>query len=173
MGLGNNITIASLHCAVGTVKVLKDLWASGVFWGRWQSIFIHANHHCQPQKGRVQSEATLEEHPTVAIDRSCLHMGGVSRKRNWHFLQNSIPSASLSGAFVKTWAKYKGDWNQKLPDRSISIFRNLTPAVENVSRSCILVQDKQKVQTALEPDTSRFLLKNYFQFGNILAQFWR
>ena len=170
MGLAYNITIASFCCR-NCAGIRGSLGIRGLL----RKVTEHF-YPCQPPLSTTKRPCTVrgrsQEASHSSYQSTLLAHGRCFQKTKLTLFQKSIPSASLSVAFVKTWEKYKGDWNQKLPDRSISIFRKLTPAVE-ISRSCILVQDKQKVQWALEPDTSRFLLKSNFHFWSIIAQFWR
>ena len=108
--------------------------------------------------------------PLSTIKRPCTVRG-----RSQEASHSSYWSTLLAHGmcFQKTWAKYRGDWNQKLLDIEVFLFFEIRLLLSKISQSCILVQDKQKVQWALEPDTSRFLLKSNFQFWSIIVQFWR
>ena len=163
MGLGNNITIASLCCR-NCAGIRGSLGIRGLL----RKVTEHF-YPCQPPLSTTKSPCTVRGRSQEASHSSywsTLLVHGMC-------FQKSIPSASFSGVIVKTWAKYKGDWNQKLPDIEVFLFFEIRLLLSKISQSCILVQDKQKVQWALEPDTSRFLLKSNFQFWSIIAQFWR
>ena len=171
MGLGYNITIASLCCR-NCAGIRGSLGIRGLL----RKVTEHF-YPCQPPlsttkrpctvRGRSQEASHSSYWSTLLAHVMCF------QKTKLTLFQKSIPSASLSVAFVKTWEKYKGDWNQKLPDIEVFLFFEIRLLLSKISQSCILVQDKQKVQWALEPDTSRFLLKSNFQFWSIIAQFWR
>ena len=150
MGLGKNITIASLCCR-NCAGIRGSLGIRGLL----RKVTEHF-YPCQP--------------PLSTTKRPCTVRG-----RSQEASHSSYWSTLLAHGmcFQKTWAKYRGDWNQKLLDIEVFLFFEIRLLLSKISQSCILVQDKQKVQWALEPDTSRFLLKSNFQFWSILAQFWR
>ena len=150
MGLGKNITIASLCCR-NCAGIRGSLGIRGLL----RKVTEHF-YPCQP--------------PLSTTKRPCTVRG-----RSQEASHSSYWSTLLAHGmcFQKTWAKYRGDWNQKLLDIEVFLFFEIRLLLSKISQSCILVQDQQKVQWALEPDTSRFLLKSNFQFWSIIAQFWR
>ena len=150
MGWGSEITKASLCCR-NCAGIRGSLGIRGLL----RKVTEHF-YPCQP--------------PLSTTKRPCTVRG-----RSQEASHSSYWSTLLAHGmcFQKTWAKYRGDWNQKLLDIEVFLFFEIRLLLSKISQSCILVQDQQKVQWALEPDTSRFLLKSNFQFWSILAQFWR
>ena len=173
MGLGSDITIASLCCR-NCAGIRGSLGIRGLL----RKVTEHF-YPCQPPlsttkrpctvRGRSQEASHSSYWSTLLAHGMCFQKTKSTLFSVKHSIRLAIWSNCENMSKVQGWLKPETTRYKYI---SISIFE-IRLLLSKISQSCILVQDKQKVQWALEPDTSRFLLKSNFQFWSIIAQFWR